>query len=83
MARGGRGAGQRNAVSLEEGGNEKLLSEIVWPHFWVVETLLFVLILVYCTAPNLRACSERRTAAVYSSDQLRYRHFVRGKVSSV
>jgi hypothetical protein len=34
-------------------GNEKLLAEIVWPHFWAVEILLFVLILVYCTAHEL------------------------------
>lgn len=31
-------------------GNEKLLAEMVWPHFWAVEILIFVLILVYCTA---------------------------------
>lgn len=30
-------------------GNEKLLAEIVWPHFWAVQILLFVLILMYCT----------------------------------
>ena len=35
------------------GGNEKLLSEMVWPHFWAVEILVFVLILVYCTAHEL------------------------------
>lgn len=34
-------------------GNAKLLAEIVWPHFWAVEILLFVLILVYCTAHEL------------------------------
>ena len=34
-------------------GNEKLLSEIVWPHYWAVQILLFVLILVYCTAHEL------------------------------
>jgi hypothetical protein len=34
-------------------GNEKLLAEIVWPHFWAVQILLFVLILVYCTAREL------------------------------
>jgi hypothetical protein len=34
-------------------GNEKLLAEIVWPHFWAVQILLFVLILVYCTAHEL------------------------------
>jgi hypothetical protein len=35
------------------GGNEKLLLEMVWPHFWAVEILVFVLILVYCTAHEL------------------------------
>ena len=34
-------------------GNEKLLAEIVWPHFWAVQILLFVLIVVYCTAHEL------------------------------
>jgi hypothetical protein len=27
-------------------GNEKLLAEIVWPHFWAIQIFLFVLILV-------------------------------------
>ncbi len=30
-------------------GNRKLLAEIVWPHFWAIQILLFVLILMYCT----------------------------------
>ena len=34
-------------------GNEKLLAEIVWPHFWAEEIILFLLILVYCTAREL------------------------------
>src|SRR5689334_134889 len=34
-------------------GNEKLLSKIVWPHYWAVEIVLFILILVYCTAREL------------------------------
>jgi hypothetical protein len=34
-------------------GNEKLLAEIVWPHFWAVEILIFVLIFMYCTAREL------------------------------
>jgi hypothetical protein len=29
-------------------GNEKLLAEIVWPHFWAVQILLVVLIFNYC-----------------------------------
>jgi hypothetical protein len=34
-------------------GNEKLLAEIVWPHFWAIQIILFVLILMYCTAREL------------------------------
>jgi hypothetical protein len=34
-------------------GNEKLLAEMVWPHFWAVQIILFILILVYCTAREL------------------------------
>jgi hypothetical protein len=34
-------------------GNEKLLAEIVWPHFWAIQIILFLLILVYCTAREL------------------------------
>ena len=34
-------------------GNEKLLAEIVWPHYWAVQIILFLLILVYCTAREL------------------------------
>jgi hypothetical protein len=42
----------RQADSLTA-GNAKLLSEIVWPHFWAVQIILLVLILVYCTAHEL------------------------------
>jgi hypothetical protein len=34
-------------------GNAKLLAEIVWPHFWAVQIILAMLILVYCTAREL------------------------------
>ena len=30
-------------------GNEKLLAEMVWPHFWALQIILAVLVLVYCT----------------------------------
>lgn len=33
--------------------NEKLLSEIIWPHFWAVQILLLVLILMYCVISEL------------------------------
>ena len=42
----------RQAGSLVA-GNEKLLAEIVWPHFWAVQILLLVLIFMYCTAHEL------------------------------
>jgi hypothetical protein len=34
-------------------GNEKLLSEIVWPHFWAIQIILFVLIAMYCMMHEL------------------------------
>ncbi len=34
-------------------GNEKLLAEIVWPHYWAIQIILAVLILVYCTMHEL------------------------------
>src|SRR5512139_825246 len=34
-------------------GNEKLLGELVWPHFWAIQILLVVLILMYCTMREL------------------------------
>ena len=40
-------------------GNAKLLAEIVWPHFWAVQIILFLLILVYCTARELGRVIDR------------------------
>lgn len=34
-------------------GNEKLVAELVWPHFFAVQIFLFVLIVAYCTAREL------------------------------
>jgi hypothetical protein len=34
-------------------GNEKLLSEMVWPHFFAIQIILFVLIALYCTIHEL------------------------------
>ena len=42
----------RQAGSLAA-GNAKLFAEIVWAHFWAVQIILFVLIVVYCTAHEL------------------------------
>ena len=43
-------------------GNEKMLAEMVWPHFWAVEILIFVLILMYCTARELVRVIGRKKA---------------------
>ena len=34
-------------------GNRKLLAEIVWPHFWAIQIILFVLIAMYCMMHEL------------------------------
>ena len=34
-------------------GNKELLEKIVWPHFWAIQILLLVLILMYCTIHEL------------------------------
>jgi hypothetical protein len=34
-------------------GNQKLLAEIVWPHFWAVQIILFMLVAMYCTMHEL------------------------------
>lgn len=34
-------------------GNEKLLAEIVWPHFFAIQIILFILIAIYCTMHEL------------------------------
>ena len=34
-------------------GNEKLLSEMIWPRFWAIQILLFALIVMYCTIGEL------------------------------
>src|SRR6266704_3618222 len=34
-------------------GNQKLLAEIIWPHFWAIQIILFVLIAMYCMVHEL------------------------------
>src|SRR5438128_12575600 len=34
-------------------GNQKLLAEIVWPHFWAIQIILLVMIAMYCTMHEL------------------------------
>jgi len=42
----------RHAGSFGE-ANQKLLAEIVWPHFWAIQIILFVLIAAYCIVHEL------------------------------
>jgi hypothetical protein len=34
-------------------GNEKLLTEMVWPHFWAVQIILTVMIVAFCIGSEL------------------------------
>jgi hypothetical protein len=34
-------------------GNQKLLAEIIWPHFWAIQIILFALIAMYCMMHEL------------------------------
>ena len=34
-------------------GNQKLFAEIIWPHFWAIQIILFVLIVAYCMVHEL------------------------------
>src|SRR5436305_12978813 len=42
----------RQAGSLVA-GNQKLLAEMVWPHFWAIQLILLILIAMYCTIHEL------------------------------
>jgi hypothetical protein len=47
-------------------GNEKLLSEMVWPHFWAIQLVLFVLIAMYCTIHELtRVIGEEKLLRIF------------------
>jgi hypothetical protein len=41
-------------------GNEKLLSEMVWPHFWAINIILTVLIFDYCVMHELARVVGKR-----------------------
>jgi len=43
------------------GGNEKLLAEIIWPHFWAIQIILVILIFGYCTMHELVRVLGRNT----------------------
>jgi hypothetical protein len=46
--------------------NERLRSEIVWPHFWAIQLWLVVLIFVYCTMRELvRVIGRERVLNIF------------------
>ena len=48
------------------GANEKLLATIVWPHFWAIQLILLVLILMYCAMHELsRVIGEGRVRQMF------------------
>jgi len=47
-------------------GNQKLLAEIVWPHFWAIQIILLVLIVMYCTIHELvRAIGREKVLRIF------------------
>ena len=46
--------------------NQKLLAEIVWPHFWAIQIILFVLIAMYCTVHELvRVIGKEKVTRIF------------------
>jgi len=46
--------------------NQRMLVELVWPHFWAIQILLLVLILMYCTMRELvRVIGAGRVRAIF------------------
>ena len=46
--------------------NERLWSELVWPHFWAVQLLLVVLFFIYCAMRELvRVIGRERVRAIF------------------
>jgi hypothetical protein len=55
----------RQAGSLAA-GNEMLIERIVWPHFWAIEIVLFLLVLMYCTTRELvRVVGRQRALRIF------------------
>ena len=47
-------------------GNETLLAAMVWPHFWAVQIVLLLLILMYCTTRELvRAIGKDKVRRIF------------------
>src|SRR5260370_32355345 len=59
-------------------GNVKLLSEMVWPNFWVIQIILLVLIVMYCTMHELVRAIGKEKVLRFSSGRYLSRKFERG-----
>ena len=47
-------------------GNERLLAQIVWPHFWAIQLWLIVLIFIYCSSRELvRAVGRKQVQMTF------------------
>ncbi len=50
-------------------GNAKLLAEMIWPHFWAIQIVIFVVILNYCAIRELgRVLGEERIFRLFFRD---------------
>ena len=46
-----------------------VLAEIIWPHFWAIQIILFVLIAIYCTIHELaRVIGREKTLRIFFAD---------------
>lgn len=46
--------------------NQKLFAEIIWPHFWAIQILLALLIVMYCTMRELvRVIGANKMKAIF------------------
>ncbi len=55
----------RKSTSFAD-ANRRLFEEIIWPHFWVVQLWLLVLLLVFCSVRELvRALGRERLAGMF------------------
>jgi hypothetical protein len=47
-------------------GNEMLLARIVWPHFWAIQIILLVLIVMYCATHELiRVIGKEKVTQIF------------------
>src|SRR5215475_3070502 len=47
-------------------GNEKLLAEMIWPHFFAIQLILLLLIIMYCTGHEMvRVIGKERAVRIF------------------